>query len=278
MVFKVAGNAEVLLDAAMLEPDQIQTLADNFSESDLLRYFNCIADTETKLKDATQPRYMLELGLVKLVEMRRLTPVEKILERLAALESSMGKVPLSQAATAEKKTLIPESSEPVPAFSGLPEAEEPFFSEPPPETFEEEPPELEPPAPYDLSFVEELPERPVEISADRLEHYAHSSLDDDFENKLLFAGDLAPLSVAQELRALFSTVKPQAAAASASHGRASSAYRFEPELTEDDIAEIPKLSENPTEDELRAYAEALPVIRKIKRVFRAQIVEVTKAE
>ena len=279
MVYKVAGNADVLLDAAMLEPEQIQSLANNFSESDLLRYFNCVADTETKLKDATQPRYMLELGLVKLVEMRRLAPIEKILERLNALENSLGSTPLSQAATAEKKTLIPETTEPVPAFSGPIEPEEPFFSEPPPETFEDEPPEFEPPAPYDLSFVEELPERPVEISADRLEHYEHSRLDDDYENELYFAGDdLAPMSVAKELAAAFSTVKPQAAAASASNGSASSAYYFEPEPEEDENAEIPTLPENPTDEDLRAFAEAHPLIRKVKRVLRAQIVEVTKAD
>src|SRR5436190_9222186 len=119
MVHKVAGNAEVLLDAAMLEPSQTEQLAAHFSESDLLRFFNAVAETETKLKDSTQPRYMLELGLVRLVEMRRLTPIDKILERLAALEEEYGVAPeipiellLAEAATAEKKTLIPEVVKP----------------------------------------------------------------------------------------------------------------------------------------------------------------------
>jgi DNA polymerase-3 subunit gamma/tau len=282
MVFKVAGNAEVLLDAAMLEPEQTEKLAANFSESDLLRYFNCIADTETKLKDATQPRYMLELGLVKLVEMRRLTPIEKILERLDALENSLGNVPLTQAATAEKKTLVPEPSEPVPAFSGPVEPEEPFFSEPPPETYDEAPAEIfEPPAPYDLSFVEELPERTVELSADRLEHYEHTSLDDLFENELYFTGDdLAPLSAARDLAASFAIARPQAAAASASNGSSGNGYKLpvfeEPESIDD--TDIPALPENPTEADLLAYAERHPLVRKVKRAFRAKIVEVRKAD
>jgi DNA polymerase-3 subunit gamma/tau len=277
MVFKVAGNAEVLLDAAMLEPEQIRTLAANFSESDLLRYFNCIADTETKLKDATQPRYMLELGLVKLVEMRRLTPVEKILERLAALEGSLGNAPLTQAATAEKKTLISEATEPVPAFSGPVEPEEPFFVEPPPETFDDEPPNFEPPAPYDLSFVEELPERPVELSADRLEHYDHSSLDDLFENELFFAGDnLAPLPTARDLAEVFSAAKPHAAAAAASNGSSGNGFK-PPVFAEQEVideADVPVLPDNPTEEDLFAYAERHPLIRKVKRAFRAKIIEV----
>jgi DNA polymerase-3 subunit gamma/tau len=289
MVYKVAGNAEVLLDAAMLEPAQTEQLAAHFSESDLLRFFNAVAETETKLKDSTQPRYMLELGLVRLVETRRLTPIDKILERLAALEEKYGVAPeipieslLAEAATAEKKTLIPDVVEPFPVFSGPIEPDEPFFSEPPPETLDDEPPEISlAPAPYDLSFVEELPERPLDISADRLEHYEHSTLDDAFENKLFFAGDnLAPFAAADELAAAFSTVKPHAAAASASNGNSTSAFIppvFEPDV-EPEEAEIITLSDNPTEEEMLAYAEQHPLIRKVKRAFRATVVEVRKAD
>ena len=75
MVYKVAGSSDILLEGAMLEPAQVTELAAHFSESDLLRFFNSVAETETNLKEATQPRYMLELGLVRLVEMRRLTPI-----------------------------------------------------------------------------------------------------------------------------------------------------------------------------------------------------------
>ncbi|MFL6466851.1 MAG: DNA polymerase III subunit gamma/tau [Pyrinomonadaceae bacterium] len=289
MVFKVAGNAEVLLDAAMLEPAETEQLAAHFSESDLLRFFNCVAETETKLKDSTQPRYMLELGLVRLVEMRRLTPVDKILERLAALESKYGIAPeipieslLAEAATAEKKTLIPETAEPFPVFSGPVEPDEPFFSEPPPEMFDDEPPEItSAPAPYDLSFIEELPERPVEIAPDRLEHYEHSTLDDAYENELYFDGeDLIPISAANQFAAGFSSVEPQAAAVSASTGGTAQAFKapvFEPENEPDDI-EIPALSDNPTDEELLTYAEHHPLIRKVKRVFRAKIVEVRRSE
>ena len=289
MVHKVAGNAEVLLDAAMLEPSQTEQLAAHFSESDLLRIFNAVAETETKLKDSTQPRYMLELGLVRLVEMRRLTPMDKILERLTALETKYGIAPeipieslLAEAASAEKKTLIPEIVEPFPVFSGPIEPDEPFFSEPPLETFDDDPPEItSAPAPYDLSFVEALPERPIEISADRLEHYEHPTLDDAFENKLYFAGDnLAPFAAADEIAAAFSTIKPQAAAASASNGSSTSTFKppvFEPDDEPED-AEVPTLSDNPTEEEMLAFANRHPLIRKVRRAFRATVVEVRKAD
>ena len=46
---------------------------------------------------------------------------------------------------------------------------------------------------------------------------------------------------------------------------------------EEDIpaAELPKLSDNPTDEELNAYAAAHPGVRRVVNVFRGKIVEVT---
>ncbi len=106
LIFKMAGNAENLLDTAVLSKEELQQNSAPFSESDLIRFFNSLGETETKLREATQPRYVLELGLVKLVEMRRVKPIEQILERLAKLESFLanGNLPIE----AEKKTLKAE--------------------------------------------------------------------------------------------------------------------------------------------------------------------------
>ena len=41
-------------------------IAEPFSESDLIRFFNSVSETESKLRDATQPRYVLEIGLGKI--------------------------------------------------------------------------------------------------------------------------------------------------------------------------------------------------------------------
>jgi hypothetical protein len=48
-----------------------------------------LSQTETILRTAAHPRYQLEIGLVKLMEMRRLAPVNQILERLSALEEAL---------------------------------------------------------------------------------------------------------------------------------------------------------------------------------------------
>jgi DNA polymerase III subunit gamma/tau len=106
LVFKMAGDAENLLETAILSRDELQTNSAPFSESDLIRFFNSLSDTETKLREATQPRYVLEIGLIKLIEMRRVVPIEKILERLAKLESAIANGNFS----AEAKTDLSKSA------------------------------------------------------------------------------------------------------------------------------------------------------------------------
>lgn len=89
LVAKVAGDAEGLLDSALMSAAELAQQAAKFSESDLTRFFHSLSDTETKLRDALQPRYVLEVGLVKLIEMRRVAGLEKVLERLAKLEAAL---------------------------------------------------------------------------------------------------------------------------------------------------------------------------------------------
>lgn len=89
LVAKVAGDADGLLDSAIMPVAELEKQAADFSESDLTRFFHSLADTETKLRDALQPRYVLEIGLVKLIEMRRVASLEKVLERIARLEAAL---------------------------------------------------------------------------------------------------------------------------------------------------------------------------------------------
>ena len=91
LVTKVSGSDE-LLEAAVCEPAELKRQAALFSESDLVRFFHSLAETETKLRTATQPRYQVEIGIVKLMELRGVESISEILQRLATLEgSSSGK-------------------------------------------------------------------------------------------------------------------------------------------------------------------------------------------
>ena len=87
LVTKVSGNEE-LLESAVCEPAELKRQAALFSESDLVRFFHSLAETETKLRAATQPRYQLEIGIVKLMELRGVESINEILQRLATLENA----------------------------------------------------------------------------------------------------------------------------------------------------------------------------------------------
>ncbi len=107
LVAKVTNHAAGLLDSSILDQEALLKYAEHFSESDLVRLFNSLAQTETELRNATQPRYILEIGLVKLMELQRVTAIEKILERLAKLESGS---PIEEKKTLNKPILEVQSS------------------------------------------------------------------------------------------------------------------------------------------------------------------------
>ncbi len=88
LVFKVAGDS-ALADATESERKALREEVRDFSESDLVRFFHSLTDTEAHLSSGAHPRFQLEVGLVKLVEMRRLAPLGRIVERLNALEEAL---------------------------------------------------------------------------------------------------------------------------------------------------------------------------------------------
>jgi DNA polymerase-3 subunit gamma/tau len=88
LVAKVSGSDE-LLESAVCDRSELDKQSASFSEADLVRFFHSLSETETKLKTATHPRYQLEVGLVKLMEMRSLQPLGDLIERITALENSV---------------------------------------------------------------------------------------------------------------------------------------------------------------------------------------------
>jgi DNA polymerase-3 subunit gamma/tau len=124
LVTKVSGSDE-LLESAICDRDELKRQAALFSETDLVRFFHSLAETETLLKTAAHPRYQLEVGLVKLMEMRRLESLGQLMERLGALEEALrtGK-PLTGAKAPSSATLPSSSS----AVAGTSQASKPSGS------------------------------------------------------------------------------------------------------------------------------------------------------
>jgi DNA polymerase-3 subunit gamma/tau len=111
LVVKVAGEA-AMPDASKIELKELLDEARDFSESDLVRFFHSLTETETLLRESAHPRYQLEVGLVKLVEMRRLAPLGQIVERLNALEESLrtGRAPASSGGGSQTPPAVPPTS------------------------------------------------------------------------------------------------------------------------------------------------------------------------
>jgi len=88
LIVKVSGDAK-LLESSSAQTGALQQQAALFSASDLVRFFHSLAETEASLKDAANPRYQVEVGLVKLMEMRRLASLSDLVGRIAELESAL---------------------------------------------------------------------------------------------------------------------------------------------------------------------------------------------
>jgi DNA polymerase III gamma/tau subunit len=282
LVFKVAGGDEKLLDAAVFGPDDLRSFSTSFTEADLVRFFNSLCDTEAALREAAHPRYVLEIGLVKLIEMRSLQDVQGIIERLDALASGAMPPAKTDAATAgstapaEKKTLKTELPPPAPTVAVGDESDTVEDTEP--ETVAEEP--------LDRAPVTPIVVRLAPLSSVELTHVDDPRLDAAYEEKLALTGDdLLPIgnaqTIADKLIGVFSAPsKPAASIATNGHSAAAPAMAID--LSDvlpqpEEAVDLPVLGEDPTEQELMAYAEAHPAVRNARRVFRAKIVEVRRA-
>ncbi|MCB1023649.1 MAG: DNA polymerase III subunit gamma/tau [Acidobacteria bacterium] len=222
LIVKIAGDSEHLLESAILGIDELKAHSAPFLESDLIRFFNSIAETESRMRDATEPRYILEIGLIKLIEMRKIAPIENILERLSKIEGAVLGAPensksVNPPGNLEKKTLtreVPPKDIPFPVKSApgsMPdvlEKEVPTEStgrspeiperESPPENIIPDTPENDPTEPPKIarsikSFIridpESMPVRLEPISSEDLEHVEDKKLDAEFEDRLLREGD-----------------------------------------------------------------------------------------
>lgn len=310
LVFKVGGGTVELFDSAVFNGEQMKAMSEGFSETDLLRFFNSLAETEASLREAAHPRYTLEIGLVKLIEMRKVATIESILERLDALSGgtqtptpaaaasaapvSGHSPPVTSAPAEEKKTLktevpIPRELEPYePGEFDLAPDEDADFDEP--EADEE--PLANTGIVTAADMIREMaqnaatsfPVRLPPLSAEMLEHVDDARLDAGYEEKLAWSGDdLMPIgSAADMVDRLFGRGPASTKSASANGGSATgaaparAATLIAPRVEPIEEVELPVLSDDPTEAELMAYAEAHPAVRAAMRVFRAKIVEVTK--
>ena len=82
LVAKIAGGETRLIAASAGERQRLAEMAAQFSEEDLTRYLQLSLDLFRDLQFSLQPRFHLELGLLRMVQAGRLLPIEQALAGL----------------------------------------------------------------------------------------------------------------------------------------------------------------------------------------------------
>src|SRR6185369_8080896 len=83
LVTKISGPDSRLVTASPSERAQMARIADAFSEEDLTRYLQLALDLFRDLQASLQPRFHLEIGLLKMIQAGKLTAIEDALASLA---------------------------------------------------------------------------------------------------------------------------------------------------------------------------------------------------
>src|SRR5471030_2355359 len=75
------------------ERDRLKALAGRFSREDLLRAFDLLTRAEQEIRSAAQPRYHLEMALLRWIHLRKLVPIEDLIAGAGAGPGSSRTLP-----------------------------------------------------------------------------------------------------------------------------------------------------------------------------------------
>lgn len=75
------------------ERDRLKTLAGSFSREDLLRAFDLLTRAEDDIRGAAQPRYHLEMVLLRWIHLRKLVPIEDLIAASPTVGSRAASAP-----------------------------------------------------------------------------------------------------------------------------------------------------------------------------------------
>jgi DNA polymerase-3 subunit gamma/tau len=111
LVTKISGSDSRLVAASPAERAEMARVAAGFSEEDLTRYLQLALDLFRELQFSLQPRFHLEIGLLKMVQAGKLIPIE---EALASLGKSAAEPSRPAAAVKSAAPAAPLRSSPSP--------------------------------------------------------------------------------------------------------------------------------------------------------------------
>ena len=135
LVARISGAGTRLIAASPAQRERLAEIGRSFSEEDLTRYLQLSLDLFKDLQSSLQPRFHLEIGLVRLVHAGRLLPIEQALAQVQSGES--------------RPTAPPAYTPPAPAPAARPMAAPP-------------PPVRTGPSPFELDRAKKAANRPPE--------------------------------------------------------------------------------------------------------------------
>ena len=98
------------------ERDRLKALAARFSREDLLRAFDLLTRAEQEIKSAAQPRYHLEMALLRWIHLRKLVAIEDLIAGAVTGSGSSRTLQAAPATSGSSRTL----QTPAPPVSGRP--------------------------------------------------------------------------------------------------------------------------------------------------------------
>lgn len=134
LVTKIAGKDSRLIASSASERTQMSGIAASFGEEDLTRYLQLSLDLFRDLQYSLQPRFHLELGLLKMIQAGKLVSIEEAIASLGTNES-LNAAPAATAPLRLQETPVARPAGPPPSLS-RPGAPPPSLSRSGPSPFE----------------------------------------------------------------------------------------------------------------------------------------------
>ncbi len=110
LVARIAGQETRLIAASPSERERLAKVAASFSEDDLTRYLQLSLDLFSDLQSSLQPRFHLEIGLLKMIQAGRLTQIEEALASLAPQTAESAAPPMAAPS-------VPKAAAPPPSIA-----------------------------------------------------------------------------------------------------------------------------------------------------------------
>jgi DNA polymerase-3 subunit gamma/tau len=121
------------------DADRVKALAARFSREDLLRAFDVVARAEFEIRTSSQPRYTLEMALLRWIHLGKVQPLAEVLQALergappaSGRARPLDAVPSVRRAAAADAATGPPAGQSPPVRSGPPESTRRSSPSPPP--------------------------------------------------------------------------------------------------------------------------------------------------